>query len=188
MARQQARRRQRERIAGVFVVCVGVVVLVVAIFALREPSGHVSAGSQHTSPSSVAKQSATQSTKNASPTKKASPTTKSSGSAPDTTDTNSGSSVKSVPLVVLNNTTISGLAGQASTRFEDGGWTVSSHGNYQNDIVSTCAYYDPSVSGAKAAAEALQAQYPTIKRVKPKFDGLPSGPIVVVLTPDYSAA
>jgi len=90
-----------------------------------------------------------------------------------------------VPLVVLNNTTTSGLAQQAAQRFEDGGWTVTSYGNYQNDILSTCAYYDPNVAGAQAAAEALQRQYPTIKRVKEKFDGLPAGPIVVVLTPDY---
>jgi hypothetical protein len=63
---------------------------------------------------------------------------------------------------------------------------VSSFGNYQNDILSTCAYYDPGVPGAQQAAQALQQQYPTIKRVQPKFAELPAGPIVVVLTPDYS--
>ena len=46
---------------------------------------------------------------------------------------------------------------------------TSSDENYQNDIVSTCAYYDPNVAGAKAAAQALQQQFPTIKRVVPKF-------------------
>ena len=39
---------------------------------------------------------------------------------------------------------------------------------------------------AKGAAEELQNEYPTIQRVEPKFDGLVSGPVVVVLTPDYS--
>ena len=95
--------------------------------------------------------------------------------------------MKSVPLIVLNNTTIAGLAARAAQQFEAGGWTVTRSDNYQNEIVSTCAYYDPSDAQAKAAAEALQAQYPTIKRVKPKFPELPSGPVVVVLTPDYSA-
>jgi hypothetical protein len=94
--------------------------------------------------------------------------------------------VKDVPLVVLNNTTISHLAQQAAQRFESGGWTVTTYGNYQNDILSTCAYYDSTDPAAKAAAQALQAQYPTIKRVEPKFPQLPSGPVVVVLTPDYS--
>jgi hypothetical protein len=94
--------------------------------------------------------------------------------------------VKSVPLVVLNNTTTSGLAKDAAQRFENGGWTVSNFDNYSNDIASTCAYYDPNASGAQQAAEALQQQYPTIKRVLPKFSGLDYGPVVVILTPDYS--
>ena len=99
-----------------------------------------------------------------------------------------------MPLVVLNNSTTAGLAAQAAHRFEAGGWRVTSFGNYQNDISSTCAYYDPNVSGAKAAAQALQAQYPTIKRVAPRFtpdagaEPLPSAPVVVVLTGDYSAS
>ncbi len=87
---------------------------------------------------------------------------------------------------MLNNTTTPGLAADASQRFEDGGWTVSSQGNLTNTIISTCAYYDPATANAKAAARVLQSQYPTIKRVRPRFDGLPAGPIVVVLTPDYA--
>jgi hypothetical protein len=91
------------------------------------------------------------------------------------------------PLVVLNNSLISGLAGQASQRFQAAGWTVSSVGNLQNDIISTCAYFDPNDPAAKPAAKALQREFPTIKRVRPKFPQLPAGPVVVVLTSDYSA-
>jgi hypothetical protein len=64
---------------------------------------------------------------------------------------------------------------------------VTSVGNMTNNILSTCAYYDPSTAGAKEAAQALQAQFPTIRRVEPRFPELPAGPVVVVLTPDYSA-
>jgi len=90
---------------------------------------------------------------------------------------------------VLNNTTTTGLAQEASKRFERGGWTVTKYDNYQNDIISTCAYYDPDVSGARAAAQALREQYPTIKRVEPQFSELSSwnSPVVVILTPDYQA-
>ncbi|MDQ1747179.1 MAG: hypothetical protein QOD07_1442, partial [Frankiaceae bacterium] len=80
------------------------------------------------------------------------------------------------------------LASHAAQRFENGGWKVTRTGNLTNEIVSTCAYYDPSDPQAKPAAEALQAEYPAIKRVKPKFPELPDGPVVVVLTPDYAAA
>jgi hypothetical protein len=180
LARQLARRRQRERLAGIVVVCIGVVVLAVAVFALREPSGHVSNVAARNGVSNVAKQSAA-------PTHpRPSATTPTGGHA--TSDSQSEGRVKEVPLVVLNNTTIHGLAAQAAQRFEAGGWTVTDYGNLRNDILSTCAYYEDGNAAAKAAAEALQAQYPTIKRVKPKFPELPAGPVVVVLTPDYSSA
>jgi hypothetical protein len=184
LARQLARRRQRERIAGILVAGIGFAVLIVAIFALREPNGHVAAAQsgQRTGASNVARNSTSPHP------------TKSTSSAPRTDESHASFKVKDVPLIVVNNTTVTGLAAQAAQRFEAGGWTVTSVGNYQNSILSTCAYYDPSVSGAKAAATALQRQYPTIKRVEPRFapspeaEPLPSGPVVVVLTPDYSSA
>lgn len=158
------------------VVCLGIAVLAVALFALREPNGHVAASVSHQrSTSNAANQSSTAPAKH-------SPTSKARAAG----DSKSGAAVKDVPLVVLNNTTVGGLAATAAHRFESGGWTVTSYGNYQNDILSTCAYYDPSSAGARAAARALQRQFPTIKRVEPKFAELPEGPVVVVLTPDYS--
>jgi hypothetical protein len=177
LARQQARRRRRERAAGIVVFCLGVLVLVVAVAALREPNGHVSAAASSHSASSVAKQSRT-AVSSPAPRKRTATTSK----------TGSAGTVKDVPLIVLNNTTIKGLASDAARRFEDGGWKVTDSGNLTNEIVSTCAYYDETDPKAKSAAEALQAQYPVIKRVKPKFPELPDGPVVVVLTPDYAAA
>jgi LytR cell envelope-related transcriptional attenuator len=179
-------------VAGVVLAVVGVVVLIVAVVALRDPR---SGGPQNAGRSvSVSDAAGTPSTSAPRTTPKATPTPTRTGttSAPPvslgSTSSTAGTGAKSVPLVVLNNTTVAGLAKTAATRFESGGWTVSSSGNFSNDIISTCAYYDPSITGAKAAATALQAQYPTIKRVAPKFDGLPSGPVVVVLTPDYQSS
>ncbi len=165
-------------------------VLVIAIFALREPNGHV--GSAAPAPTSGG-------AKNTSPAKQSTPPR--SGSTGGTAN-NTGSastpgsgtntqaapdSLKSVPLVVLNNTTVAQLAQQAADQFRAGGWTVTSVGNLQNEILSTCAYYDPNDPQAKAAAQALQQQFPVIKRTKAKFPELPAGPVVVVLTPDYTA-
>lgn len=164
----------------------GVAVLVVALIALRQPkqtatqAGPTSAagGSSpassggHSSASSGGSPSASHAT---------------SGSAGSGTGSASTAAIGSQPLIVLNNTTTTGLAAQAARRFERGGWTVTSYGNLTNTILSTAAYYDPSIAGAKQAAEALQAQYPTIKRVVPRFPELPAGPVIVVLTPDYSA-
>jgi hypothetical protein len=159
---------------------VGVAVLVVAVFALQHPDGRgVKAGTKVVT-----------TTRSATTSHAVSPpaTRTTSGPASSTPRTGSTTSTPGrLPLVVLNNTTVQGLAKGAAARFRAGGWTVTQYANYQNDIASTCAYYDPSVSGAHEAALALQAQYPTIKRVKEQFSELGrfASPIVVILVADY---
>ena len=91
-----------------------------------------------------------------------------------------------MPVIVLDNTGRPALARAAAERFEQAGWTVTDTSTFEGDILSTAAYYDPAAAGARAAAQVLQTQFPVIKRVRPKFDGLPAGPVVVVLTYDYS--
>ncbi|MGI8678988.1 MAG: LytR C-terminal domain-containing protein [Jatrophihabitans sp.] len=194
MARQQARRQHRERLAGAVLAVLGAVVLVVAIVAIAEPKDNTnSAAASPTSrssttptPSSTPTRTTT-SARPAQPSKSSGPT---SSGASRSLGSQSGSvdaAARKTPIVVLNNTTRGSLAMQAADRFRAAGWTVSDTGNLTNDIVSTCAYYDPSSTGAQKAAEALQREFPTIKRVEQKFPGLPSGAVVVVLTPDYSS-
>jgi uncharacterized protein YejL (UPF0352 family) len=156
------------------------------VIALHSPNGHgthaaVGATSAASTPTPAPSSSATPTPK-PTPTK---PSTSTHRPAPHTSSSSTAPAAK-LPLVVLNNTTTTGLAQVARTRFEAGGWTVTSIGNLVNNIISTCAYYDPAQAGALAAARALQAQFPTITRVEPKFAQLPPGPIVVVLTSDYS--
>jgi hypothetical protein len=152
-------------------------VLVISIYALRQPSQ-----SGDVAGSTTAKARPSTSAK---PTKPA----PHSSAAPGVSGTSSAApgapAAGKLPLVVLNNTETHGLAAQAKASFEAGGWQVTSIGNLQNSILSTCAYYDPDTAGAQQAAQALMQQFPAIKRTAPKFDGLPAGPIVVVLTPDY---
>ncbi len=157
---------------GVLLVVVGVAVAALAVAALNHPDGRLAAkASQSISSSSVASRPAS------SPKPSPSHSQVSASSSP------AGSG--RLPLVVLNNTSqISASA--AAQRFEQGGWTVTDTNTFDGSILSTAVYYDPNVSGAQATAEALQQQFPAIKRVKEKFDGLPAGPIVVVLTSDYS--
>ena len=175
MARQIARRHRRERLGGIALALVGILVLAIALFALQHPRDESSAAGTPTgkrSSSPIATKSRTVTTPPA------------SSSTPATSTPGTGTPQR-LPLLVLNNTTIKGLAQQAKETFTAGGWTVTDTGNLQNEIASTCAYYDPSVPGALEAATSLRAQFPAIKRVVPKFAELPAGPIVVVLTPDY---
>jgi LytR cell envelope-related transcriptional attenuator len=106
--------------------------------------------------------------------------------APGTAAAASDTGSPATPLIVLDNTGRPAVAHGAARRFEQAGWTVADTGTFDGDILSTAAYYDPAVDGAQAAADALKAQFPVIQRVRPRFDGLPRGPIVVVLSYDYS--
>ena len=169
------RRRRIDRVVGILLALLGVAVAVVAVVALRHPNGRQAKAV--TLQTSTVTATATRTT-----TRTPHPSTS------RTTQSGSSSSAAShpIPLVVLNDTLTQDLASTARTRFEAGGWTVTSVNNINNDILSTCAYYDPSDPANQQAALELQRQFPAIKRVKEKFPELPPGPIVVVLTSDYS--
>ena len=157
----------------------GIVVLVVAVLALRHPT------SKSTSTASTTARKTPSSSIPASHSSSAPASHSSSHAASSSTAT---ANPKALPLIVLNTTSTTHLAADASDLFRQAGWKITSSGNYQNNILSTCAYYDPNVTGAKAAATLLQSEFTDILRVKPKFSGLPSGPIVVVLTGNFKTA
>lgn len=185
----QARRQQRERILGIVLAILGVGVLVVAVVALTRPDSGKDTATAGSASSSAATTSPRATPR---PTSSASPSTTSETSEPGASlslgDSSSGSgSAKKVPLIVLNNTRTNGLATDAADDFRDGGWKVDRVGNLSNNIISTCAYYDPDEDGAEQAAKALRKQFPGIDRVEERFAELPSGPIVVVLTSGYSS-
>ena len=92
----------------------------------------------------------------------------------------------SIPLIVLNNTAPAGAENTAQQEFKQAGWTVSYVSTLDNQILSTCVYYDPAIPNALAAAKRLQQQFPAIRRVMPRFAELPPGPLVVVLTSDFT--
>jgi hypothetical protein len=167
-------RRRYDRVGGTVLAVLGVAVAVVAVIALRHPNGRQARP--------VSLRTTATATITATPTP--------SSGAPSThtlTPTSTGSvAARSVPLIVLNNTSTVGLETTAKQRFEAAGWRVTSTGNLVNDILSTCAYYDPSDPANQQAALELQREFPAIKRVKERFPELPPGPIVVVLTTDYS--
>jgi len=172
-------KRRFDRVSGSVLAVLGIAVAVVALVALRHPNGRQARP--------VALRTTSTSTVTATTTKTATPTARPPSTHPSTTPgTKTSAASHPIPLIVRNSTTTTGLADTARQRFEQGGWTVTSTGNITNDILSTCAYYDPSDPANQAAALQLQQQFPAIKRVKERFSELPSGPIVIVLTTDYS--
>lgn len=89
------------------------------------------------------------------------------------------------PVGILNGTSVTGLAGRAQERFEDGGWTVPAIDTTSREIEATTVYYPP---GLQESAEALQAQFPEIVRAAPTEPGLAQDRLVVILAPDYAEA
>ena len=179
----------------------------VAIVALRNPKpDSTNAGTQTATTSQSAEQSGSgspeqsgtgsRSSSRPSTSRPTSSRTKSQSKSPSNSTSRSTSTspsrtgaVGSLPLVVLNQSGTLGLADSAAQRFRSSGWQVTStDDNYINDVVTTTAYFDPAVSGSQAAADALQRQFPTIKRVAERFSNLTPGPVVVVLTADYSTS
>ena len=88
-----------------------------------------------------------------------------------------------VPVTVLNNSRITGLADRAAARFEAGGWPVAKTGNFRGKIPSTTVYYE---RGQEASARAFARRFDGIVRVRPRFATLPARGLVVVVTRDYA--
>lgn len=133
----------------------------------------------------------TKGTATAKPTSKPAPTSKATPAAKPTTKPAAAPTTKAttkppdvkVPLVVLNNSRIHGLAVTGANDFRGGGWTVLSTGNYHGRLPESTVYYSP---GNKAAAETLARQFPSITAVEPKPAGLTGGgPLTVVLTRNF---
>ena len=165
-------RRRYDRVGGTVLAVIGVAVAAVAVIALRHPNG------RQARPVSLP----TTATVTATPT----PSSGAPSGQSSTPGSTGSAGTHAVPLIVLNNTSTVGLGETSRQRFEAAGWTVTSVGTISNDIISTCAYYDPSDPANEQAASRLQQEFPAIKRVREKFPELPAGPIVVVLTTDYS--
>ncbi|HUR73136.1 MAG TPA: LytR C-terminal domain-containing protein [Sporichthya sp.] len=107
-----------------------------------------------------------------SPTPSATPT-----SPPSATPT-----VERVPLVVLNQTGVSGLAAQFQKRLEAAGWTVSGVDDFRGNVPATTVYFPP---GLRPVAKALMAEFPEIGRIRPAFRGISTTQLTVILGKDF---
>jgi hypothetical protein len=90
-----------------------------------------------------------------------------------------------VPLRVLNNGTITGLAAQAAGDFRADGWTVVEVGNYSQGIIpTTTAYFRPGTE-EEAAARTLAGKFNM--RAEARFPGIAgaSPGVIVMITNDY---
>ena len=120
-----------------------------------------------------------------------------SGSGAPTTTTTTGQTVppdgngeptKTVPVRVLNNSKIKGLAAEAADDLRADGWNVTETGNYSAGIIpTTTVYYRPGTE-EEATARAIGEAFGM--RVAERFDGIKdaSPGVIVIVTNDYGDA
>lgn len=93
-----------------------------------------------------------------------------------------GTGPGSIEVVVLNETKRDGLAATFRDLLEAGGWTVKRIGDFTGNVPLTTVYYPP---GFEAQAEALEAQFSQVNRIRPAFSGIGKKRLTVILAGDY---
>ncbi len=84
---------------------------------------------------------------------------------------------RDVPVVVLNQTSITGLAAVTATRLEGLGWNVTGVGNWRGSVPTTTVYYPPG----EAAQAGRMARDLGVDRVRPRVEGMRSDRLTVIL-------
>ena len=164
---------------------VSAIVLVIALLLVLNRPGHKSepslgAGPAVTSPSPTASAISTPST---TPSPSVSPTPHRTVPVDEPSATASPRATK-LPVTVLNNSRRTGLAADAAGQLSRGGWPIRDVGNFTGRIAESTAYFAP---GQEGVAHALARQFPAIRRVLPRFSGLPGSGLTLVVTRDWPA-
>ncbi|RDI59717.1 LytR cell envelope-related transcriptional attenuator [Nocardia pseudobrasiliensis] len=105
--------------------------------------------------------------------------------APTTTaaaPTTAGAVDKSIPVRVLNNGTVAGLAARTGSELSAAGWNVTETANYPNGVVPKSTVYYGNSPGEQAAARAIAAELGV--SAEPRFAGIADAPpgIIVIVT------
>jgi cytoskeletal protein RodZ len=89
-----------------------------------------------------------------------------------------------VPVEILNNSRIKGLAHHVAAEVESRGWTISAVGNLRGRVAETTLFYP---AGGFAAAQHLESEFGSIERLEPQSEGgLHSSGLVLVVTRFWS--
>ncbi|MCU1647510.1 MAG: Non-specific serine/threonine protein kinase [Nocardia sp.] len=101
---------------------------------------------------------------------------------PPPTTPAAGAVDKTIPVRVLNNSMVSGLAAKTANDLAADGWNIAETGNYGTGVISKTTVYYGSSAGEKAAALAIANQLGIT--AEPRFAGIMDSPpgIIVIVT------
>ena len=85
---------------------------------------------------------------------------------------------------MLNNSRRAGLAHTVAAQVAAKGWPVAKVGNFTGRVPISTLYYAP---GQLASAQQLAKAIPSIQRVRPRFSGLPTPGLTLVVTREWPA-
>jgi len=136
----------------------------------------VAAAPSHVPVASGAPKAVASSARAATPTSGAASSARAASSAPAVAALD-----RSVPVVVLNSTTRTGLAAKAAAALRKDGWTVVSIGNYRPELAATTVY----AQGHAAAVTTIRGDLPTRGVVHTPVAAMNPDRITVVVGPDY---
>jgi hypothetical protein len=191
VARGRARRRRARLVASVAVGAVVVFAGAAALATVITDSDQSQTQSEMTaSPSSALTPTPTPATPTAavpSPTATAlarSPATASPRPQPSAAEATPPPVRPTAPVLVLNNSTIPGLAARSADRVRSVGFTVPRVGNVYGQIDRTTVYYRP---GNRAQADLLAGSLRGLQAVTPAPDWLPGNTaLTLVVTRDFA--
>jgi hypothetical protein len=184
------------RIAGVALLGLAAVALIIGLITALGGNGDGRADGNHGEPTqtTASRTGTIRPTDRPPTTSKSSPpktTTTTTTPAPGTSSSQppggdgNGEPTKSVPVRVLNNSKIKGLAAKAAADLEADGWNVVFKGNYSaTNVPTTTVYYRPGTD-EEATARAIATAFgldvaPRIKTLEKE----PAG-VIVIVTNDY---
>lgn len=92
-----------------------------------------------------------------------------------------------MPVTVLNNSAVNGLAARVAAVFESNGWPIADLRNYsETQVPATTVFFTAGVADEEAAAQALVAQFPQITGgAQPRFAGLDGTGLTVTVVGDW---
>ena len=161
-----------------------IVIVIVLLLVLNRPGHHstnagpaVVPGPSHTTSSPRPTTTSPSATPTVSPTpRRTVPVTEPSATAKPV--------VAKAPVTVLNNSRRSGLAHRAAAQVANGGWSIKYVGNFTGRIAESTVYYAP---GQASVAQAFARQFSAVRRVLPRFQGLPGSGLTLVVTREWPA-
>jgi LytR cell envelope-related transcriptional attenuator len=90
-------------------------------------------------------------------------------------------SAMKAPVLVLNASSVDGLAARTEEALLDAGWPVAGTENWSSDVESTTLFYPEKLL---PAAQTLARAFPQIKELSPAQDGMSTDELTLVLTGD----